>query len=54
MENGKNELKEKEMEQVSGGNLIDDAKEALKKIFREPANPDGPAPKEPATGRGKC
>ena len=52
-----NELKLNEMEQISGGNFIDDVKDVLKKIFPnplEPTKPVVPIIPEPLIARGKC
>ena len=51
------ELKTNEMEQVSGGNILTDLKEAVQNIFQAPdqsTKPDNPDSPKPAVGRGKC
>ena len=52
-----NELKLNEMEQISGGNILDDVKDVLKKNFPdslEPLKPRDPTPLNPVIARGKC
>ena len=49
-----NELKLNEMEQISGGNFIDDVKDVLKTIFLDPFAPGYPIPVKPVIDRGKC
>ena len=52
-----NELKVNEMEPVSGGSIIDDVKDILKKIFPDPLDPlkrFTPDFQEPKIARGKC
>ena len=50
-----NELKLNEMEQTSGGNILDDVKDILKKIFPDPLKPlrpDDQTPVNPVIARG--
>ncbi len=48
------ELNMNEMEQVNGGNFIDDVKDVLKTIFPDPFAPGYPIPVKPVIARGKC
>ena len=49
------ELSESELEQISGGNILDDVKDILKKIFPDPLKPlrpDDQTPVNPVIARG--
>ena len=53
----KTELKENDIEQVSGGNFFTDLEEVLRRIFAndsKPTQPSNPTSPKPAIGRGKC
>ena len=47
-----NELNGKEMEQVSGGNFLDDLQDVLKRILPKPN--DNPFDPKKLIARGKC
>lgn len=50
-----NELNGKEMEQVSGGNFLDDLQDVLKRILPKPLKPDdNPFDPKKVIARGKC
>ena len=52
-----NELKVKEMEQISGGNFFADLEEVLRRIFQdspEPTKTGDPTSPKPVTAKGKC